>query len=65
MPAGQSPDRDYVEQAIADNVTRFRVERIPQGAGRALLVDLTLVLTDPQTGETVSLNTRVRVGGAL
>ncbi len=29
------------------------------------LVDLTLELTNPTGGETVSLNTRVRVGGAL
>ncbi len=63
--SGTVTGQDYVEQVIAEHVTRFRVERIPQGAGRAQLVDLTLVLTDPQTGETVSLNTRVRVGGAL
>jgi len=63
--SGSVTGTDYVEQAIADNVTRFRVERVSAGAGRAQLVDLTLALTDPQTGETVSLHTRVRVGGAL
>ncbi len=63
--SGTVTGSDYVEQVIAANVTRFRVERIPLGGGRAQLIDLTLALTDPQTGETVSLNTRVRVGGAL
>jgi prepilin-type N-terminal cleavage/methylation domain-containing protein len=55
---------DFVEHVVAENVTRFRVERIPQH-GRRQLVDLTLELTSPASGETVSLTTRVRVGGAL
>lgn len=51
---------DFTERAIAENVTSFRVQRIPQGSGRAVLVDITLGLT----GETakVQLQTRVRVG---
>ena len=55
---------DYSEQPIAENITRFRVERIPQGSGRALLIDLTLDTTGA-SGKTISLNTRVRVGGGL
>ena len=53
---------DYAEYPIADNVTHFRVERIPDGGKRAVLVDITLELTLPDR-EAVSLNTRVRVGG--
>ena len=53
---------DFSEFPIADNVTRFRVERIPQGGGRAVLIDLTLDVTGA-SGKTISLNTRVRVGG--
>lgn len=53
---------DYTEYPIADNVTRFRVERIPDTGKRAVLVDITLELTPPG-GELTSLNTRVRVGG--
>lgn len=53
---------DYTEFPIAENVTRFRVERIPQGGSRAVLVDLTLDTTGPG-GKTITLNTRVRVGG--
>lgn len=53
---------DFTEFPIAENVTRFRVERIPQGGGRAVLLDLTLDTTGP-SGKTITLNTRVRVGG--
>ena len=53
---------EFDEHPIAENVTRFRVERIPQGYGRAVLVDLTLEATGP-SGKTITLNTRVRVGG--
>ena len=56
---------DFIVEPIAENVTRFRVERLPQNGDRAVTVDLTLALTSPVTGETVSLNTRIRVGGAL
>lgn len=57
--------RDFVESVIADNVSQFRVERLSTNGERYVLVDLTLELTSPITGENVSLNTRVRVGGAL
>lgn len=53
---------DFTEYPIADNVTRFRVERIPDAGKRAVLVDITLEMTNPG-GEPVSLNTRIRVGG--
>lgn len=55
---------DYAEYPIADNVTHFRVERIPDTGKRAVLVDITLELTLPDS-EPVNLNTRVRVGGGL
>jgi prepilin-type N-terminal cleavage/methylation domain-containing protein len=56
---------DYLESSIADNVTRFRVERLAQNGANAQLVDITLEITSPVSGETVRLNTRVRLGGAL
>jgi hypothetical protein len=55
--------RDFLKSTIAGNVTLFRVERVATLSGD-LLVDLTLELTAAST-ESVSLNTRVRVGGAL
>jgi prepilin-type N-terminal cleavage/methylation domain-containing protein len=63
--SGGVTGRDFIAKPIAGNVTRFRVERLPLAAGRDVVVDLTLELASPVTGETVSLNTRVRVGGAL
>ena len=62
--SGSVNGEDYIEHAIAENVTLFRVERVVQ-TGRDQVVDLTLELTSPDSGESVSLNTRVRVGGAL
>jgi heat shock protein beta len=56
--------RDFIESTIAEDVTLFRVERVPDAGTRAQLVDLTLELTNP-AGETISVNTRVRVGSAL
>jgi len=56
--------RDFVESVIAEGVTRFRVERPIASAPGEQLIDLTLELTGP-TGGSVSLNARVRVGGAL
>ncbi len=56
--------RDFVESVIAENVTRFRVERPVADGSDKQIVDLTLELTGP-TGGFVSLNARVRVGGAL
>jgi hypothetical protein len=55
---------DYIVSDIADNVTRFRVERPIASTPDQQLVDLTLELTGP-AGQVVSLNARVRVGGAL
>lgn len=53
----------YTERVIAENVTRFRVERIaPAPSARALLVELTLDLAAAD-GRTVTLVTRTRVGG--
>jgi len=63
-PDGPVDGRDFVESVIAENVTRFRVERPVPGASGEQLVDLTLELTGP-TGSTVSLTGSVRVGGAL
>jgi prepilin-type N-terminal cleavage/methylation domain-containing protein len=56
--------RDYVESVIAENVTRFRVERPVSSSPGHQLVNLTLELTGP-TGSVVSLTARVRLGGAL
>lgn len=56
---------DFTESVIAENVFRFRVERIVQGSGRAIRVDLTLELKSPVSGEIFSLQTQVRVGGGL
>ena len=53
---------DFSEHVIAENVTRFRVERIAAAGKRAVLVDITLDVAKPD-GEIVSLNTRLRPGG--
>ena len=63
-PDGPVDGRDFVETPIAENVTRLRFERVESGAAPEL-VDITLELTNPVSGEFVSLQTRVRVGGAL
>jgi prepilin-type N-terminal cleavage/methylation domain-containing protein len=63
--SGVVDGRDFIESVIADHVSRFRVERLAATTGGAVLVDITLGLTDPLSGQDVSLNTRVRVGGAL
>lgn len=63
-PDGPVDGRDFVESAIAENVTRLRFERLDDGTVLEL-VDIELELTDPDSGETVSLQTRVRIGGAL
>ncbi len=63
--SGGVDGRDYVESTLAENVTLLRFERVPLSVGgRAQLVDITLEITPPQ-GEPFSLNTQVRVGGAL
>ncbi|MCU7935397.1 MAG: hypothetical protein KZQ99_11020 [Candidatus Thiodiazotropha sp. (ex Dulcina madagascariensis)] len=56
---------DFVVNTMAEHVTRFRVVRIPQAAQRYQIVDITLELTNPLSGEVVSLQTLIRVGGAL
>ena len=61
---GDVDGRDFIESVIADNVTRFRVERLDNGSV-VEVIDLTLELTSPVTGETVSLQSQVRVGGGL
>ncbi len=63
--SGDVTGQDFITSDIAENVTRFRVERISMSTERVQLVDLILELTSPITGETVSLQTQVRVGGAL
>jgi prepilin-type N-terminal cleavage/methylation domain-containing protein len=63
--SGGLTGRDFITQAIAENVSRFRVERLPQAGDRAVQVVLVLELTDPRIGDSVSLETRVRVGGDL
>ncbi len=64
VPDGPVDGRDFVESVIAENVTRFRVERIPSAAGSPQLVAIELELTGPG-GAVVSLGARVRVGGML
>ena len=64
VPDGPVDGRDFIESVIAENVTRFRVERLDNGSAMEV-IDLTLELTSPLTGETVSLQAQVRVGGAL
>ncbi len=57
--------RDFIESVIAESVTRFRVERPIASSPTQQIIDLTLELTDPDSGETVNLHTQIRVGGAL
>ncbi len=56
--------RDYIVSDLAANVTRFRVERLDNG-NEVEIVELTLELTSPLTGEIVSLQSQARIGGAL
>lgn len=56
--------RDFIESVIAENVTRFRVERLANGS-EVEVIELTLELSSPLTGETVSLQVQARVGGSL
>jgi hypothetical protein len=55
---------DYTEYPIADNVTQLQVERLIGNDGVTVLVDITLQIS-PSNIEPITLNTRVRVGGAL
>ena len=61
----QIDGEDFVELDIARNVSRFRVERFLGGNGFNELVDITLEITDPETGETFSVRSQVRIGGGL
>ena len=62
---GAITGRDVVEVTLAENVTYFRVERVPPGpTDRAQLVSLTLELTGAG-GRVVRLERRVRLGAAL
>ncbi len=63
--SGVIDGRDFIVSDIADKVTRFRVERVPVLVGAADLVVITLELTDADSAQSVSLKTRLRVGGAL
>ncbi len=56
--------RDFIESVIAEGVTRFRVERPIASSPTLQIIDLTLELTGPDSGETVNLHTQIRVGGA-
>ncbi|MCH9694096.1 MAG: prepilin-type N-terminal cleavage/methylation domain-containing protein [Gammaproteobacteria bacterium] len=60
---GSVDGRDYIESVIAENVTRFRVERVASGLTGPQLVELTLESTGPD-GSLVSMTRRVRVGAA-
>jgi len=61
--SGGVSGRDYIESAIADGVSRLRIERASGNSGKEI-VDITLEMIAPTTGETVNLHTRVRIGGA-
>lgn len=54
---------DYSELPIAENVTYFRVERLPDNNRRATLVDITLEITPPGS-EATRMQTRIRTGDA-
>ena len=64
MPSLNPTDgADYSERVIAEDVTQFRVVRIPPRNGTTVLVEITLALGDTATGVTV--RTRARVGASL
>ena len=59
-----SSGTDFTEAPLAENVVTFRVERLPPAAdARGVLLDITLELSGPD-GRTLSLASRVVVGGA-
>lgn len=62
--SGAITGQDFITSDIAENVTRFRVERMDDG-NEDEVVNLILELTDPDSGESISLQTQIRVGGAL
>lgn len=63
--SGTVSGKDFIIEPIAENVSRFRVERVSQGSSRSQIINITLELTDADTNTSVSLNSRVRVGAAL
>jgi type II secretory pathway pseudopilin PulG len=56
--------RDFLTSDIATRVTWLRFERIPPTGSGPVLIDITLELTSAD-GQVVSVNRRVRLGGAL
>lgn len=62
--SGGITGRDFLTSDIATQVTRLRFERMAAPDGGQPLVDITLELTGGD-GQVVSVNRRVRVGGAL
>ncbi len=62
--AGPVDGNDFIVSPIADDVTRVRFERVADGPGAWVMVDITLELTGDD-GDVVSLNRQVRLGGAL
>ncbi|MDJ0917709.1 MAG: prepilin-type N-terminal cleavage/methylation domain-containing protein [Woeseiaceae bacterium] len=63
-PDGPVDGRDFVTSTIAENVSRFRVERLPGTSGTAESVRLTLELTGDD-GDVVRLDADVRLGATL
>jgi hypothetical protein len=55
---------DYLESVVAQNVTLFRVERVPAPSDGRVSVDVTLELMQPGT-DPITLHSIVRIGGAL
>ncbi len=56
---------DFTDSVLVENVSLFRVERVPSGASaRTVILDLTLELTAP-SGTTVSVTSRVRAENTL
>ena len=60
-PDGPVDGRDYDTSTIAENVTRFRVERLPGALDGSPVVRLELELTSA-SGATVSYEADVRIG---
>ncbi len=63
-PDGPNDGRDFVAAPIAGNVTRLRFEKLDAPSGMVELISIELELTG-ESGVVVSMDTRVRVGGAL
>lgn len=60
---GKISGLDVIESPLAENVTRLRIERLPRSLSGAQLVAIELELT-AASGETVLLQTQMRVGAA-